>query len=239
MTMETLTALHLSGLIAILGALIFAIGDVVLLGTRVGPRRDPSVIKVDLKTHPKFQRQADEFEGLALMPWSRLVGGGLLGVFAAPLTLAGAWLMYQGLSPAGPWAALPPALLFTFAIGIGPFIHGFFIFLGQTVQTLNAVDEDSRPVLIEALLRQQSLLIICYVVLLSCAVLTSIWFSVAVALGHTALPLWMAAVNPVTVTIVWLALKKILPQKIKDYTEGAGFNVANVIFFLLLTVTQW
>lgn len=237
--METLTALHLSGIIAVLGALIFAIGDVVLLGTKVGPRRDRSVIKIDLKTHPKFERQADEFEGLAMMPWPRLVWGGLLGVFAAPLTLAGAWLMYQGLSPAGPWAALPPTLLFTYAIGIGPFIHGFFIFLSQTVQTLNEVDEESRPILIEALLRQQSLLIICYVVLLSCAVISSVWFSVAVALGHSVFPIWMAAVNPVTVTIAWLALKKILPQTIKDYTEGAGFNVANVVFFMLLAVMQW
>jgi hypothetical protein len=237
--MDTLTLTHISGIVAVIGALLYAIGDVLLLAPNVGPIRDSAVIRVDLKTYPKLQRRAKLFETMALLTWPRLAWGGLLGVFGTPLTLAGIWLVYYGLHPAGGWAALPPVLLFAALNGIGAFIHGSFIYLGENVQLLNNVNEDTRPLIIGVLLRQLSVMQISYIVLFAGAILGSIWFSVAVVIGGTRFPIWMAAVNPLTMTLVWLALKKILPLAITDRTEGAGFNIAYMVFFALMTATLW
>ena len=70
-------------------------------------------------------------------------------------------------------------------------------------------------------------------------IIASILFSVLVASGKTAFPVWMAAVNPVTMTILWLTVKRILPQFVIDWTEGAGFNIAYLAFFACTTVTLW
>jgi hypothetical protein len=69
--------------------------------------------------------------------------------------------------------------------------------------------------------------------------IASILFSSQVASGQTAFPRWMAAVNPVTMTLVWLLLKRALPQFVRDWTEGAGFNIAYLAFFACTTVTLW
>ena len=49
----------------------------------------------------------------------------------------------------------------------------------------------------------------------------------------------MAAINPVTMTVAWMLLKRLLPQIIRDWTEGAGFNIAYLIFFTFTTITLW
>ena len=69
--------------------------------------------------------------------------------------------------------------------------------------------------------------------------IASILFSILVASGRTAFPIWMAAVNPVTLTIAWLVLKRVLPQFVRDWTEGAGFNIAFLAFFACTTITLW
>jgi hypothetical protein len=173
---------------------------------------------------------------MAGLPWWRLSWGGLLGVFSTPLLLVGFWQVYQGLLPAGIWLALPPALLFSWASIVGAFVHGSFIYLGEYVQALDRVDTDSQPVLVEMLQRHRKIMVLTYGFLFACIIIASIWFSVLVALGQTAFPLWMAAVNPLTAFLFWLLLKKILPARLTAATEGAGFNIAYLIFFVLTTL---
>lgn len=230
---------QISGILAIIGATIYAIGDVLLLADKVGPVAPPTTRQVDLTSYPSLQRRAHRLAAMARLPRWRLVWGGLLGVFAAPLTLAGVWQVYQGLQPAGIWWALPPTLLFAYATVIGPFIHGSFIHLGATVQTLNGLQETDRPLLVAELIQQQTILLITYSVLFVCLIVASLWFSIAVGWGQTHFPRWMVAINPLTVTLAWLVGKKLLPSRLVDYTEGAGFNLAYIIFFGLTTATLW
>lgn len=239
MELATSTALHLSGILALIGSALFALGDVLLLAPQVGPVNPVASNELDLSAYPALQRRADRWRVLAGMPWGRLAWGGLVGVFAAPLTLAGIWLVYQGLQPAGPWLAVPPALLFTYATAIGPFIHGSFIYLGATVQTIQALEEPQRAAVIQGLLRQQTLLFIAYGVLFVCVISGSLWFTVAVLSGRTLFPVWMAAFNPLTLTLLWLASKPLLPKRMTAVMEGAGFNIAYLLFFALTTVLLW
>ena len=57
--------------------------------------------------------------------------------------------------------------------------------------------------------------------------------------GRCAFPTWMAAANPVIALLAWLALKRLLPSKLVEALEGAGFNIAYLVFFLLAIITLW
>src|SRR5688572_18757423 len=84
--------LRITGLLALLGALLYAIGDVLLLAS-----------KASLDDYPKlkpFAKLLSDAEKMVVLPANRMIVGALLGVFATPLVLAGFWQVYQGLNGA-------------------------------------------------------------------------------------------------------------------------------------------
>jgi len=168
---------------------------------------------------------------------ARMLWGALIGVFSTPLMLVGFWQVYQGLSGANVWAVGATFGLFGSASIIGAFVHGTFYYMGEYVHALNDVSDESQPVIVNMISRHRKVLLLSYVPVMALIVIASILFSILVAKGGTAFPTWMAAVNPVTLTITWLLIKRILPQFIRDWTEGAGFNIAYFAFFICTTVT--
>jgi hypothetical protein len=228
---DLLLPLRISGLLALLGALLYAIGDVLLLAG-----------KVNLDEYPRLKPFAKLLSGAELMvafPPSRIIWGALLGVFATPLYVAGYWHVYQGLSGANGTAVLATIALFASASILGAFVHGTFYFMGEYVQALNRVDEGSQSIIAGMIERHRKVMIISYVPLLLIMIVASILFSVLVATQSTAFPRWVAAVNPVTTTILWLLVKRLLPKAVRDWTEGAGFNIAFLAFFACTTITLW
>ncbi|MEW6028413.1 MAG: DUF6796 family protein [Chloroflexota bacterium] len=223
--------LRIAGLISILGALLYAIGDVLLLAGKAKlddfPRLKP------------YARLLSDAERMAVLPPGRMIWGALLGVFSTPLVLAGFWQVYHGLTGASETMRLVAALLFGSASVIGAFVHGTFYYMGEYIQALNKVDESSQPVVADMIARHRKVLIASYGPLMLFIVIASILFSVLVATAQTSFPVWMAALNPVTLTIAWLAIKRILPQFVRDWTEGAGFNIAFMAFFACTTITLW
>ena len=230
--MEQLTLpLRITGLLAVIGAVLYAIGDVLLLAS-----------KASLNDYPKLKPYAkllSDSEKMIVLSSNRLLWGALLGVFATPLILAGFWQIYHGLARANEAIALTTFLLFGIASVIGTFVHGTFYYMGEYVQALNKVDEQSQGIIAEMIARHRKVLILTYAPLLIFIIIASILFSIMVGMGSTRFPTWMAAINPVTMTIVWLLLKRVLPQVIRDATEGAGFNIAYFVFFLSTTITLW
>lgn len=222
---------NILGLLAIFGALIYAVGDVLLLASKATVEDNPK-----LKPFAKLLSSAERM--MALSP-TRLMWGALIGVFTTPLILFGFWHAYQGLSGANAWAALATFGLFGFATVIGAFVHGSFYYMGEYVHALNDVKEDSQPVIAGMMERHKKILVVTYAPLMVFIIAASVIFSVLVALGKTAYPVWMAAINPVTLTIVWLIVKRILPQFVRDWTEGAGFNIAYMAFFACTTISLW
>jgi len=226
-----LTGTQITGLLAILGALVYAIGDVLLLAG-----------KVSLADYPKlkpFAKLLSDAEKMVVLSPARLMWGALIGVFATPLILLGYWQVYQGLSGGTDWVVLTTIGLFGIASVIGAFVHGTFYYMGEYVQALNQVEESSQPVLAGMVERHKKVLVITYMPLLLFIIIASVMFSILVASGKTLFPVWMAGVNPVTMTIAWLVIKRILPQFVRDWTEGAGFNIAFLAFFLCTTITLW
>lgn len=225
------TTIKIAGLIALLGAFLYAIGDVLLLAS-----------KASLEDYPKlkpFARLLSDAEKMVVLSPNRMMWGALIGVIATPLVLLGYWQVYQGLVGANEWAVLATVGLFGIASVIGAFVHGSFFYMGEYVHALNSVNEESQDVVVGMIERHKKVLIITYAPLLVFIVIASIMFSVLVWSGNTAFPIWMAAVTPLTMTIVWMLGKRILPQSIRDWTEGAGFNIAFMIFFACTTVSLW
>lgn len=226
-----LPSLRITGLLALIGAFLYAIGDVLLLAS-----------KISLDNYPRlkpFAKLLSDAEKMVILPPSRMIWGALLGVFATPLVLAGFWQVYQGLNGANQTLTLVTVLLFAVASVIGAFVHGTFYYMGEYVQALNKVQDGSQAVIAEMIARHRKVLIITYGPVLILILSASILFSILVASGRTAFPIWMAAVNPVTMTLAWLAIKRLLPQFVRDWTEGAGFNIAYLAFFACTTITLW
>ena len=223
--------MQITGILAIFGALIYAVGDVLLLAA-----------KVNLDEYPKLQpytKLLSDSEKMVVIPHNRLMQGALIGVFATPLMLAGHWQVFLGLEGGNEIMKLITFLLFAMASIIGAFVHGSFFYLGEYIHALNEVDDSSQPVIAEMIARHKKVLIIAYAPLLIFIFIASILFSMMVGTGSTLLPVWMAAINPVTLTIVWLVIKRVLSKFITDATEGAGFNIAFFAFFLMTTITLW
>jgi hypothetical protein len=224
-------SLRITGLLALLGALLYAIGDVLLLAS-----------KASLEYYPRlkpFAKLLSDAEKMVVLPPDRLMWGALLGVFATPLVIVGYWQVYQGVVPANPSLALTTFSLFAIASVIGAFVHGTFYYMGEYVQALNKVEDGSQAVIAEMIGRHRKVLIITYAPVMLLIVVASILFSILVASGKTAFPVWMAALNPVIIIIAWLLLKRVLPQFVRDWTEGAGFNIAFLIFFACTTIILW
>ena len=223
--------IQVTGILAILGAVLYAIGDVLLLASQAS-----------LDNYPKLKHYAkllSDAEKMVVLSPNRMIWGALLGVFATPLVLPGFWQIYQGLAGANESLALTTALLFAIGSVIGAFVHGTFYFMGEYVQALNKVDEHSQVIIADMIARHRKVLIITYAPVLLIILIASILFSVLVATNETHFPRWMAAVNPVTLTIAWLIVKRILPKFIADSLEGAGFNIAYFVFFLCTTLILW
>ncbi|HXQ39183.1 MAG TPA: DUF6796 family protein [Anaerolineales bacterium] len=228
---QLITPLRIAGLLAIFGAFLYAIGDVLLLAS-----------KVNLDDYPKlkpFAKLLSDAEKMVVLSPNRMIWGALLGVFATPLVVSGFWQVYQGLSGANASAVLATVLLFGIASIMGAFVHGTFYYMGEYIHALNKVEEGSQAVIVDMITRHKKVLIVSYAPVLLLIVIASIMFSILVASGNTAFPIWMAAVNPLTMTIAWLLVKRILPQFIRDGAEGAGFNIAFMAFFACTTITLW
>jgi hypothetical protein len=174
------TALKIAGILALLGAFLYAIGDVLLLAG-----------KVNLDDYPKlkpFAKLLSDSEKMVVLSPSRMMWGALIGVFSTPLVLAGFWQVHQGLSGADAWAVGATVGLFGIASIIGAFVHGSFFYMGEYVHALNSVSEDSQDVIARMIERHRKVLIITYAPLLIFIIIASIMFSVLVWSGKTSFP---------------------------------------------------
>ena len=231
MTVENSKLVRLAGIVAVIGAAVLAISDMLMLAATI-----------DIADYPKLQAYVDfmfDAEVMVAIPYRRLVWGGLLGVLALPAFLAGVWHVHQGLKSAGRRLSMPPTLLFAYAFILSPFIHGSFIYLGEYVHALNTVDTASQAVVVGMVTRLRSMLIVAYGVALIFILIGSIWFSVAVASRKTLFPRWMALANPVLIDVGVVLVCLILPKSITLYIWPAGLSITFLIFFALTTRLLW
>ena len=234
------TSVHLAGIVTLVGAVLYAIADVLLLAHHVGRRNPVPATAIDFAASDRWQRRAQMLTCSSKMPWRRLVRGGLLGVFVTPFVMSGSWVLYRALQSGGWWLSAPVALLWLGAYPIGAFIHGSFIYLGAVVQAWNVAEGPYKSVMEETVSRVMGVLLKAYVVFYVVAIVFSLWYVVAVLQGTTALPRWMALMNPALMAIVYTVLaRKVVPFAVMKYVQGAGYNIVYAVFFVLLLVFIW
>lgn len=238
--MTIYASVHWAGVITLVGAVLYAVADVLLLAHHVGPRQEVPATAIDFKASQRWKSRAELLITMSKLPWPRLVLGGLLGVCMTPLVMTGSWVIYQALAPAGPWLSIPVALLWLAAYPIGAFIHGSFIYLGGCVQTWNTAEGAFKTQMEDLIYRMSRVLLTSYLVFFAVAIATSLWYAVAVVQGTTALPRWMALMNPALMAVVYTLLAgKVIPLQVVKYVQGAGFNIVYFMFFALLLVFVW
>jgi hypothetical protein len=234
------TTVRLAGIVTLAGAVLYAIADILLLAYNVGPLQEIPSTAIDFETSERWKRRARMLTCMSKMPWKRLVAGGLLGVCMTPFVMSGAWVLYHALAPAGPWFSVPVALLWLAAYPIGAFIHGSFIYFGGSVHGWNAATGEIKAQLGDILYRMLRVLLFSYVVFFALAIATSVWYVVAVLQGTTALPTWMAIMNPALMTVVYMFLaRRVIPFRVIKYVQGTGFNIVYIVFFALLLAFVW
>jgi hypothetical protein len=234
------TTVHLAGIVTLIGAVFYAFADVLLLAHHVGPRNEVPATATDFQASERWKRRANLLVCSSKLPWRRLVWGGLLGVCMTPLVMSGSWVLYHALKPAGPWWSVPVALLWLAGYPIGAFIHGSFIYLGGAVQAWNAAEGPFKARLEDLVGRMLKVLIAAYLAFFALAIATFVWYAAAVAQGETALPRWMAALNPLLMTLVYMFLaRNVVPMRVMKWVQGAGFNIVFIVFFALLLWFVW
>lgn len=229
--MDEVVVLRLAGVLAMVGALLYIVGDSLLLAVKPAP-----------EPHPRLAEHASLVGGMARLAEldpGRIVPGGLLGVFATPFVMLGWWQLAQGLAPAGELAAVGPPALFALGSVIGAFVHGWFMALAEDVRLLARASDATAPHLVEVVGRARRILAVAYAPVVLAVLVASAWFSLAVIGGSTAFPAWLAAANPIVLLAAFLVVRRVLPARLADPLEGTGFNVAYLAFFALTTATLW
>lgn len=183
---------------------------------------------------------AADYRYFAGIPNWRLLLGHYLGVLALPLQLAGIWLMYYALLPAGRRLALLVGMLGAYTVAVGPGLHSTAAILALLVQArMSAAPNSETAVALNSTLqRADSFVSPLGAVVLVTMLLTYLGYAAVVGFKRTRLPRWMALCNPVTFLVVGGLLALAIPS-VALVVAPAGLNLAHFCFYTLLTILLW
>jgi hypothetical protein len=174
-------------------------------------------------------RNLDVFRAAEGKSDRRVVAGALLGVFAIPFVLPGIGVIYYGLAPAGPWLALPPVLLASFAYVIGA---GFHAAIGPFMIAVR--DRRDSP---ESLAAMKRIFDVLRTALWISIFASSISLFAVILSGRTAYPRWAAALSPLPLVLTFRIVGRFGPPAIAGAVVPAGGNVATLIFLVVSIAT--
>ena len=210
------------GLVGIMGALLTAASDLVLLGR---PNSAYSFFKLGTET-------------MAVLPQWRITAGTFIGVAALPFQLAGLISLYYGLKPAG--RVIPPVVLLTtaHALIMGVAFHASYAFIGSGWRLYYEMGQGNAAVL-ELIEKFDYYWRIIIIAALGELLIASILFVFLVLAGKTLYPKWMSLLNPICILLFMYCLIIILPAPIGGFVAPAYINLSTIAFLILSTVTVY
>lgn len=225
-----------AGFAGALASVAYAAGDVLLLGRKAEPDRHPAVADLDRPHRPV----------LSMVPSStnRLTAGALAGIYASPLHLAAVWHVHQGHAPAGPHRALPPSLIMAGAWTYASFIHGSYLYTGQTYKDLEELADDprARERLLATAKAYERATGAAYAPFLAAVVVASGLIIDTVRRGQTAYPRWagplVAPLVPIAAATA-LTATHVLPGPARHALQGAGISLGTLISASASTALLW
>ncbi|MCJ2184762.1 hypothetical protein MTR62_19010 [Novosphingobium sp. 1949] len=233
--MQKRTAIRLSGLGAMAGAVLWALGDVLLVGGAARVEAYPLLLRDYAPRIP--------FGALPLMLGlgeGRLAAGALIPNFAVPLYLLGSWHLWQGLRPAGGWL---PGLAFALMLcgnAISPLGHAAFYYPAMVYALIPEVPVAAHGALLDLGARFDGMVRIAWlaaVLTVGAGVLLS---SVVIARGGTAYPRKAALIlNPLVPLLVAGALMAVLPAPLSNWVYAGVLNVGFFVLYAVSTRLLW
>jgi hypothetical protein len=206
----------------------FAVGDVLMLGRRVGPE-DRRL----LREEPDLNDAAGTL--MAVSP-DRLRAGGLAGALAAPLHVVSAWSLYDGLSPSSSRRAARIAGTYAAAMAWAGYIHGTFYPWGATFAAADRAEPGTpqRAELLADARRVERSIEIPYAAFGITVAAVAVETAVVVASGRSRFPRWTTPfVTPILPSVLIVAGARALPDQPRHVINGAGLSLgmltANVV----------
>jgi hypothetical protein len=195
-------------IVGILGSTLLLVTDIVLVYT------------------PLAAKEFNVFNAAAGKSRRRLIWGSLLGVFAIPLVIVGFGFIYVKLQPAGPWLALPPALIGAFAYIIGAGFHAAIPFFVAAIQATPGPEaRTSAP-----LSTMWAVFRVLQSTLFVAVVASSVWLLISVLSGSTLYPRWTAALSPAVTGLLLRLLARLSPPRVVGVLFPATNNLTMLIF---------
>lgn len=235
MTIERLILLRLSGIAGIIGAVLWTIGDALIIGARATPGEFPRLLG-------SYAGRIDVGAAAMMLPSSeaRLAAGALVADVGIVFYLAGCWHLLQGLRPAGRlWAWLTFALLVC-GNAWSPLGHAGFYYLGMVYKTIAETPVEAHAALLDLADRFRHVLTIAWLLAIVTLGLALLSLGVRIALGRTAWPRWFAAIaNPVSLVAIGHAIAWIAPEPVHTWLIGAVFNTGWLAVYVLSTWLLW
>lgn len=207
------------GLLAILGSLGVAVGDMFLLGNPVSGKRFAEL----------------RIENLLHVTSRNMFIGHTLGVLVVPLIFFGVFQVYRALEPAGIAYALPPVLAMAYMLVVGAAAHACFAHLGGAMQFKERSESTEDSAAVELVKQHQRLLYPLFGAFIATLIFSSLWFAVVVWTQPTAYPRWVALFNPFFLFVGLGALERFLPAPIGGYIRPANGNISFAVFFVIST----
>lgn len=223
------TKIKWSFIASILAAVCWIIGDMFVAGFDVDPGEYPLFSKT-------YAEQVDVGIAVLMLKGSseRLMFGALIASMTATLFLPGVWLAYQYFNDKSRWYAWGTYFVLIVSVMLMPLGHADFYYTGEIYKAIYHSDPVAHPYLLETASGFTKVLYIAWGTAIVVLMVGWLLFSILVFMRKTQLPRWAAFISPVFITIYQLPLRFLPSSVLKGWLLAAGFNIAYLIFFILL-----
>ena len=227
--------LRLSGLAGVLGAVLWTLGDILLIGSNA-PSADYPLI---------FDTHADRIDTVKAAQMisadeTRLAAGALVANIGIVFYLAGSWHLFRALLPAGRWWARTVFVLFLCGNAWAPLGHAGYYYLGMTYKTLLAAPDESHKAILDLADQFHQVLQIAWYLAIVTLGLALVGLAVRIALGETAWPRWFALLaNPLSLLAIGTSIAWIAPEPVGTWLNGAAFNLGLLVIYTITTILLW
>ncbi|WP_216622447.1 DUF6796 family protein [Mycolicibacterium fortuitum] len=227
--------LRLAGIAGVIGALLWILGDVLLIGGHARPADYPLALEI-------YADRVDTDKAAMMLSSSdqRLAAGALIANIGIVFYLAGSWHLFRGLRPAGRRWAWPVFVLLLCGNAWAPLGHAAYYYLGMVYKTLDTTPRDAHAAILDLGAQFQRVLQIAWSLPIITIGLALLILAVRIALGRTGWPRWFAIVaNPVSIVAIGSVIARIVPEPAATWLHGAAFNLGLLILYLLSSALLW
>lgn len=234
-SLASLQWLRLAGIAGIIGAILWTLGDALIVGGAAQAADYPLLFQT-------YAGRIDTDMAAVMLSSSqtRLASGALVADVGIVFYLAGSWHLFRGVLPAGRLWAWPIFAMLVCGNAWSPLGHAGFYYVGMAYKTLLATPPDAHAALLDLAAHFHRVLVIAWLLPIVTLGAALLGLGIAIALGRTAWPRWFALVaNPVSLVAIGMGIAFVTPEPVGTWLDGAAFNLGWLVVYALSTILLW